>query len=145
MPRAPQDIPGHACICYSRAGDGRSWSFREGADEVVLRIEPRLVASNSMAIHRAALAGAGLAVLSHILVEPDIEAGRLVKLMPDFPPTRLPINVVYPSRRNIPLRVTTVLDFLVQAVRDDVSMASSAPLSSGSAFVNKGEGSLSKL
>ncbi|UVK51655.1 LysR family transcriptional regulator [Mesorhizobium sp. AR02] len=126
-PRAPQDIRDHSCICYSRGGDGRSWSFSSGADEVVLRIEPRLVANNSMAVHRAALAGAGLAVLSHILARPDIEAGRLVKLMPDFPPTRLPINVVYPSRRNIPLRVTTVLDFLVQAVRDDILMSSAAP------------------
>ncbi|TGR28980.1 MULTISPECIES: LysR family transcriptional regulator [unclassified Mesorhizobium] len=127
-PRTPQDIKDHACICYSRAGDGRSWSFSSGADDVVLRIEPRLVANNSMAVHRATLGGAGLAVLSHILVGADIEAGRLVKLMPDFSPTRLPINVVYPSRRNIPLRVTTVLDFLVQAVRGDIFMASSAPL-----------------
>lgn len=63
-PRVPQDIRDHACICYSRGGDGRSWSFSGGADEVVLRIEPRLVANNSMAVHRAALAGAGLAVLS---------------------------------------------------------------------------------
>ena len=123
MPQAPQDIRDHRCICYSRAGDGRSWSFSDGADDVVLRVEPRLVASNSMAAHRATLAGAGLAVLSHILAGPDIEAGRLVKVMPDFPPTRLPINVVYPSRKNMPLRVTTVLDFLVQSVRDDALMA----------------------
>lgn len=122
-PQAPQDIRDHRCICYSRAGDGRSWSFSDGADDVVLRVEPRLVASNSMAAHRATLAGAGLAVLSHILAGPDIEAGRLVKVMPDFPPTRLPINVVYPSRKNMPLRVTTVLDFLVQSVRDDALMA----------------------
>ena len=127
-PRTPSDIRDHACICYSRGGDGRSWSFSSGADEIVVRIEPRLVANNSMAVHRATLAGSGLAVLSHILAGADIEAGRLVKLMPDFPPTRLPINVVYPSRRNIPLRVTTVLDFLVQAVRGDILMASSAPL-----------------
>lgn len=122
-PQGPQDIRDHRCICYSRAGDGRSWSFSDGADDVVLRVEPRLVASNSMAVHRATLAGAGLAVLSHILAGPDIEAGRLVKVMPDFPPTRLPINVVYPSRKNMPLRVTTVLDFLVQSVRDDALMA----------------------
>ncbi|OBQ73300.1 LysR family transcriptional regulator [Mesorhizobium erdmanii] len=126
-PRTPQDIKDHSCICYSRAGDGRSWSFSSGADDVVLRIEPRLAANNSMAVHRATLAGAGLAVLSHILAGPDIEAGRLVKLMPDFPPARLPINVVYPSR-NMPPRVTAVLDFLVQAVREDVLMASSATL-----------------
>ena len=62
-------------------------------------------------------------MLSHILAEPDIEAGRLIKVMPDFPPTRLPINVVYPSRKNMPLRVMTVLDFLIQSVRGDASMA----------------------
>jgi DNA-binding transcriptional LysR family regulator len=122
-PRAPQDISGHSCICYSRAGDGRSWSFSNGLDEVVVRVAPRMVANNSMAVHRATLAGAGLAVLSHILAGPDIETGRLVKLMPDFPPTRLPINIVYPSRKNMPLRVTTVLDFLIQSVRGDALMA----------------------
>jgi DNA-binding transcriptional LysR family regulator len=125
-PRIPDEITGHDCICYSRAGDGRSWSFSNGADEAQVRITPRLIANSAMAVHRAALAGGGLAVLSHILAYPDVEAGRLIRLMPDFPPTRLPINVVYPSRRNIPLRVRTVLDFLVDAVNDDTLMASSS-------------------
>ncbi|MEZ2133138.1 MULTISPECIES: LysR family transcriptional regulator [unclassified Sinorhizobium] len=125
-PATPDDISAHDAICYSRAGDGRSWSFSNGADDMAVRIAPRLIANNALAVHRAALAGAGLAVLSHILACPDIAAGRLVSLMPDFPPTRLPINVVYPSRRNIPLRVRAVLDFLVEAVREDPLMASSS-------------------
>jgi len=53
-----------------------------------------------------------------------MEAGRLINAMPDYPPVRLPINLVYPSRKNLPLRVRTVLDFLVEAVRDDPFMAS---------------------
>ena len=76
-----------------------------------------------MGVHRAALAGGGLAVLSHILADQDVASGRLIRLIPDFPPTRLPIHVVYPSRRNIPLRVRTVLDFLVAAVSTDDLMA----------------------
>lgn len=130
-PRTPDDVSTHDCICYSRAGDGRSWSFSNGADEVGVRIVPRLIANNALSVHRAALAGAGFAVLSHILACPDIVAGRLVNVMPDFPRTRLPINVVYPSRRNMPLRVRTVLDFLVEAVREDPLMASSSGPSSG--------------
>jgi DNA-binding transcriptional LysR family regulator len=125
-PRIPEEISEHDCICYSRAGDGRSWSFSNGADEAQVRITPRLIANNSVAVHRATLAGGGLAVLSHILAHPDVEAGRLIRLMPEFPPTRLPINVVYPSRRNLPLRVRAVLDFLVDAVNDDALMASSS-------------------
>ena len=124
--RTPDDISGHECICYSRAGDGRSWSFSDGSDDIFVRIAPRLVANNAVAVHRAVLAGSGLAILSHILACPDIEAGRLVNLMPDFPPARLPISVVYPSRRNMPLRVRTVLDFLVEAVKEDPLMASAS-------------------
>lgn len=70
------------------------------------------------------LAGAGIAVLSHILAIPDIKADRLVNLMPDFPPARLPINLTYPSRRNLPLRVRTVIDYLVAAMREDAFMTS---------------------
>ena len=125
-PRTPDEIAAHDCICYSRAGDGRSWSFSDGADETRVRIAPRLIAHNALAVHRAAVAGTGLALLSHILACPDIATGRLLNVMPDFPPTRLPINVVYPSRRNIPLRVSTVLDFLVEAVREDPMMVSAS-------------------
>ncbi|MGH6963669.1 MAG: LysR family transcriptional regulator, partial [Phenylobacterium sp.] len=121
-PVAPQDIPTHDCICYARAGDGRFWSFSNGADDIKLRIAPRMTADSAVAVHRAALAGGGLAILSHILACPDIEAGRLISLMPEFPPTRLPINLVYPSRRNMPLRVRTVLEFLAEAVREDPQM-----------------------
>ncbi|MDP9808023.1 DNA-binding transcriptional LysR family regulator [Rhizobium tibeticum] len=124
MPKTPDDIGGHECICYSRAGDGRSWWFSDGSDEISVRIAPRLVANNAVAVHRAVLTGGGLAVLSHLLASPDIEAGRLMKVMPEFPPARLPINVVYPSRKNLPLRVRTVLDFLAQVVREDPLMAS---------------------
>ena len=121
-PRVPADVAGHECICYSRGGASRAWLFSTGAEDVPVKIAPRLFADNALAVHRAALAGAGLAVLSHLIAAPDIAAGRLVQVMADHPPARLPINVVYPSRRNIPLRVRTVLDFLAQAVADDPSM-----------------------
>jgi DNA-binding transcriptional LysR family regulator len=122
-PRNPSELAGHDCICYRRAADERSWLFSNGADEMTVKVTPRLTANNPVAVHRAALAGSGLAILSHILAIADIEAGRLVEVMPDFPPARLPINVVYASRRNLPLRVRTVLDFLVQAVQQDADMA----------------------
>jgi DNA-binding transcriptional LysR family regulator len=123
-PGIPADIGGHNCICYNRAGDNTTWSFSNGAGEVCVRPARRLIASNSMAVHRAVLSGGGLAVLSHILTGADIQAGRLKKLMPEYPPTRLPINVVYLSRRNLPLRVRVTLDFLVSVVRDDPCMTS---------------------
>lgn len=123
-PRTPEELGRHACISYSRGGEIRSWLFAKGGDDVAVPISPRLVVDNAVAVHRAALAGAGIAILSHILAGPDIEAGRLISLMPDCPPARLPINLTYPSRRNMPLRVRTVIDHLVAAMREDPFMTS---------------------
>lgn len=131
-PRTLEDLSGHDCICYKRGTDGCSWSFSNGADEVMVRTSPRFVVNNAVAVHRAAMSGAGIAVLSHILAVPDIEAGRLVNLLPDFPPARLPINLAYPSRRNLPFRVRTVIDYLVASMREDPFMSSSqAPAGPG--------------
>lgn len=124
-PRSLDDLSCHDCICYRRGGDSHAWLFANGAEEVAARIVPRLIADNAVAVHRAALAGAGITILSHILALPDIQCGRLVNLMPEFPPARLPINLVYSSRRNLPLRVRTVIDRLVTAVRGDPLMAAS--------------------
>jgi DNA-binding transcriptional LysR family regulator len=126
MPRTLEDLSRHDCICYSRGGSGRSWQFSNGADEVAVRIAPRLVVDNAVAVHRAVLAGAGIAILTHILAAPDIGAGRLINLVPDFPLARLPINLVYSSRRNMPLRVRTIIEYLVAAMREDRFMASSS-------------------
>ncbi|WP_445682514.1 LysR family transcriptional regulator [Radicibacter daui] len=124
-PRALEDLSDHDCLCYKRGADGCAWSFSNGADEVTVRTSPRFVVNNAVAVHRAAMGGAGIAVLSHILAVPDIEAGRLVNLLPDFPPARLPINLAYPSRRNLPFRVRTVIDYLVASMREDPFMSSS--------------------
>lgn len=122
MPNHLLEIPDHDCICYNRGGEARSWSFLNGADIERVKVAPRMIFNNTGAVHRAVLAGGGLAVLSHILAREDIAAGRLVKVMPAFPPVRLPITVVYASRRNLPLRVRAVLDFLVDAVGQDALM-----------------------
>ena len=50
-PKTPDEIGGHECICYSRAGDGRSWTFSDGSDDIFVRIAPRLVANNAVAAY----------------------------------------------------------------------------------------------
>ncbi|MFK0206533.1 LysR family transcriptional regulator [Agrobacterium sp. NPDC090283] len=124
-PSHPFEVVLHDCICYVRGGDRRVWSFSGGAEEIRVSLTPRLTCNNATAVHRAVLGGGGLAILSHIVVEADLREGRLINLLPDFPPVRLPINVVYASRRHISLRVRTVLDFLTAAVRADQEMRSS--------------------
>lgn len=122
MPTHPADIALHECIYYRRGAGQRAWRFQDGAKEVSVSLAPRLICSNAATAHRAALCGGGLAILSHILIQQDLADGQLINLMPEFPPVRLPINIVYASRRHISLRVQTVLEFIISIVRADQQM-----------------------
>ena len=61
--------------------------------------------------------------LTQMEIDGDIREGRLWQLLPDFPPLHLPLSVVYPSRRNLPLRTRVVLEFLFELFKTDTAMS----------------------
>jgi DNA-binding transcriptional LysR family regulator len=121
-PKEPADLQQHDCIVYHRWGRDNVWWFAGPEGALSAAVRGRFRANNSDAVRRAALTGHGIALLSHLLVADDISAGRLLVLMPAFPPARFPIIIVYPSRRNLPPRVRAVIEYLIEIVQSDPAM-----------------------
>ena len=69
-------------------------------------------------MRRAARAGHGVALLPEIQLIDDLRAGRLFRLMEDYQSQRVPVHIVYPSRRNLAPRTRVVMDFLVEQTRE---------------------------
>jgi DNA-binding transcriptional LysR family regulator len=83
-----------------------------------VRVSGQFIANDSQAVHRAARAGHGIALLPEIQLIDDLRAGRLFRLLEDYPSQRLPVYIVYPSRRNLAPRTRVVMDFLVEQTRE---------------------------
>jgi DNA-binding transcriptional LysR family regulator len=74
------------------------------------------------ALRAAALAGNGIVQFPNMMIDADIQAGRLVRVLPDWAPPREIIHVVFPSRRGLLPSVRALVDFLAQefqALRED--------------------------
>jgi DNA-binding transcriptional LysR family regulator len=126
----PRDLTRHDCIVYQRWGRDDVWWFAdpdaavERADtEIAVTVGGRIRANNAAAVHRAALAGQGIALLSHLLVEEDVETGRLAQILPRFPPRRFPLYALYPSKRSLPPRTRALLDYIMRLLESDPDMA----------------------
>ena len=65
-----------------------------------------------------ARAGHGIALLPEIQLIDDLRAGRLYRLLNDYPSEIVPVHIVYPSRRNLAPRTRVVMDFLVEQARE---------------------------
>jgi DNA-binding transcriptional LysR family regulator len=114
-PTTPDDLAQHQCLTYTQVPVPNAWKFeaRDGTLHTV-RIHPRHRANNGRMLVSLAAAGAGIVNEPDFVIAPEVEAGRLVRLLPDFRPTRSPISAVYPSRRHLSAKVRTFVDFLAE-------------------------------
>jgi len=95
--------PWLALLAFYR--DGIDLRAATGDARLHIRFRPRLGTDSLFALVESARRGLGLALVSQWAVIDDLAQGRLVRLLPDWCATPLPISLVYPSRRLQPARL----------------------------------------
>jgi DNA-binding transcriptional LysR family regulator len=114
LPKHPHDLLDHECITHHGWQEDNVWRFSSSEGEFAVTVQGRVRVNNAEAVRRAAIEGLGIALLTLEQIEDDLREERLEPIMPDFPPLRVPLSVVYPSRRHLPLRTRVVLESLVE-------------------------------
>lgn len=113
-PQTPEDLAAHNALIYSTVYSD-TWRFDGPSGPAAVRVSSNFAANSGEAIRDLALGGLGIARLATFLVGPDIKAGRLVEVLPDWrDPQENIIHAVYPSRRLVPPSTRAFVDFLVE-------------------------------
>lgn len=115
-PRHPSDLAAHNCLTFSNMPHLNEWIFKIGeGEEYRVKAEGNFTASNGETIHEMVLAGLGVARLAEFLVEPEVQEGKLQRvLQPFYRDIEVPINAVYPTRRHLSPKVRAFVDFLIE-------------------------------
>ena len=111
-PSAAADLNDAPFLIYAEVADNGRIRFGTGADALDIRTRPVLKSGNETLIYQSTLAGMGFAFLPDWLVDDDIAAGRLERVLPDRKPPHVPLYAIYPDRRFLPAKVRSFLDFL---------------------------------
>jgi len=114
--KAPQDLKAWPWI--GLAGS-QFWSAKEihlsapKRAEQTIPISPVLICEGVTSIREAVLSGLGVAILPDWMMQEELKAGKLVRLLPEWSARDLPVHVVYAGHRLLPLRVSAFIDFAV--------------------------------
>lgn len=113
-PQVLQDLAGHDCVTFRDPSGQPIWRLADatGTTEEVA-VTGRFFGNTAQAICKAAVAGLGIALLPPGLGWLDLQEGRLVPVLAQYHCTGQALQVVYPSRRQVPLAVKTFIDFLI--------------------------------
>ncbi|SFV04087.1 LysR substrate-binding domain-containing protein [Pseudoduganella namucuonensis] len=112
-PARPEDLGRHECLSFSPAALLR-WRMADGDGEYCVPVSGRVRVNHGHALRSAALHGLGVVLQPAILLEADVRAGRLVRLLPEYELPSRPMSVVYlPDRYRSP-KLRSFVDFLVE-------------------------------
>ncbi|NRP19934.1 HTH-type transcriptional regulator DmlR [Ensifer adhaerens] len=111
-PRDPSDLSRHDGLLASLTSEG--WTMRNEAGVVVrVRPMPRFLADESHVLLSAAVSGLGITALPRKICRTEMEAGSLVRVLPDWEAGSVTTTLLMPHRRGQLPSVRAVVDFIV--------------------------------
>ncbi len=118
-PQQLTDLAAHNCLRHIHYPYPDEWRFvdRAGAP-IIARISGTLVTNSGETLRQAALHGVGVSLAAGFLVGDDLEAGRLVRLLPDYRPIDFAVNATYPHRHHLSVKVRIFIDLLAKHSAD---------------------------
>lgn len=115
VPAIPDDLTSHAMLLYTYANRPRELHFTDSVgNTLIVPVRGLLESNDAQVIRTAALNGLGLLVLPRYVIHDDIVAGRLVPVLDAWDLPRLTINMAFPSRKLLPAKVRSFIEFVVE-------------------------------
>lgn len=121
-PRTPADLPQHMAVNYASPTSGRAapWEWQRDGETASLRMRSQVAANNAETYIACALAGLGLIQIPAYDVREHLAAGELVEVLTDARAEPLPVQLVYPHRRNLSRRVQAFAGWLETLLSDSL-------------------------
>ena len=117
-PKTLDDLSDHEMIGFasSRTGQVLPLDFTVGNTLRTVTLPSRITVTNSESYGALARLGFGLMQAPRHRYEDDLAKGTLVEVLPEHPPSPLPVSVLYPKSRQLSPRVRAFIDWLVEIV-----------------------------
>ena len=114
-PKTVADLRSHACIGYRQLASGGvyDWEMTDNGQDVAVRVSGPVRISDGLFARDLALDGVGLAYVFEPLVRDDLDAGRLVHILPETAIEEPGFFLYFPERQ----RQSPKLRALIEVVR----------------------------
>lgn len=112
---SPMDLASHECLGFAHTELRTHWRFDGPAGLVTVPVTGRLMVDSGEALLVAARAGMGVLLQPAELVEPDIAAGLLVRVLPKYRAPDRPLHLLYAPDKQMTPKLRSFIEFAVAA------------------------------
>lgn len=115
-PVSIDDLAGHLSIGFVSSASGMALPLEFMVNGVLrnIALPSTVTVTGAETYVAAAKLGLGLIQVPRYHVQADLTDGKLVAILPDFPPSPTPVSLLYPHSRQLSPRVRVFIDWVTQ-------------------------------
>ncbi|MEM9044785.1 MAG: LysR family transcriptional regulator [Pseudomonadota bacterium] len=114
----PEALVDHPCLTLRGDRTGATWRFVNGAKGVAVDVDGPISVRSFNILQELVRSGQGFGFLPAFMLESDLDAGSLIRCLPDWASAETPVYLTFrPGMRNI-ARVAAVLDAAQELLPD---------------------------
>lgn len=114
LPTEPADLAQHDCVMLHAKNNEADWDLSSGRRKVRVHVSGPVSSRDFNTVSTFVYRGHGIGLLPSTYCDTEIAAGRLVRLLPKWQSAPVPVFIVYPTRKFLPLRLTAFMQALTR-------------------------------
>lgn len=120
-PQNHVELPRFDLLASGNTDRRHKWTLHNAQQEVTVEFSPKLVCNDLILLRHAVLSELGIASLPAFLCKHDLAEGRLVEVLPGWQTPDLSFFAVFADPKGVPVRVRSLIDYLVETLRPTLS------------------------
>lgn len=118
----PQDLSTHDCMTFDDRSSHPTWVLGSSEKTVSIQVQPRITVNQMSGLVNLAVQGVGVALVPCYLCKSELQAKRLVRVLPEWTGDSLSISIVSPLGLSSASRLRLVSDRLSKAIQAELEL-----------------------
>jgi DNA-binding transcriptional LysR family regulator len=113
LPKQPRDLLDHDNVVFY-PGETNEYALKGPRGTVKVPVPARVSGDDLIFVREAVIAGLGIGVMPWFMASPELAAGRITRVLPDYQAATGTMYVVYPPAKPLPPKVAAFTSYLVE-------------------------------
>jgi DNA-binding transcriptional LysR family regulator len=112
LPTEPEELKAYDCVMFNAKNYEADWDLISGRKRARIHVTGSVSSHDCQSVAAFVLRGHGVGLLETAYSDQALARGELVRLLPRWTSTEIPVFALYPTRKFLPPRVTAFLEAL---------------------------------
>lgn len=120
IPTTPDDLDHHQCLAYllPMTGNHREWEFTKNGKDFSKVVSGALNINNAETLLEAAIAGAGIVMVSDFIAGNALRSGQLQRILSDYVVAGPEVSVIHLPRSTLAAKVRVLVNYFKTIIQD---------------------------